>query len=645
MPISPLPQAPYRQDSKTFPTPLIGDVVFSEVRDCTRTAFPEYGTPHPDSKKWPYHKLVFIKSVDIERDGLFEFFYGADRDRQDLYNFQFSQADIGGVKFDSVVRTYVSARSEFAPTKYAMGSAMPTDPDDVFDGAYVLSEYRQVDQQEQVLSSLYVTEQLTYIKKTTLVEALYDERTGRGSQNRKIAFYRGEYTPEYPKNTADAITIEDIFEDPAHPYWGLQSTTNIFRAGEQLSDNWFAVQESYISPPGSVNDSTNPAKRFVVTRPTALVTDVIFVETGTMPDPVPVYGSPHYDTAQWPNHKLSSINPASGDPSGRIYDFYYVADRPSQDLYNFQFSQADIGGVKFDSVVRTYVTPRANYVPTQYVMGSAMSTSPNGVFTGTYVLSEYKQTDSQDPILNSLYVTEQLTYVKKELLVQHDYDETFGANLKTTQFLAYATEVLSGGLTAAQAFSAGGSYFGDQAGGIVRSGKQLTAKWYAVTESEVIPAFMLGGGRTYYTTVNYSWPAELSPSLGEFHTWEKRDGGEERYFSPTFTKNAYSGPCRAMIQETFSSSPVGGDTAKSMEPLAVSISNPYYSISIEPTLHAYNFIEITNGTADPVYKYLVASYNIPATIPPTRPTEIVASDEVKPFRGGYLRQITTVYAP
>jgi hypothetical protein len=646
MPVSALPQAPFRQDRKTFPTPLIGDVVFSEIRDCTRSAFPEYGTPHPNEEKWPYHKLVFIKSVDIERDGLFEFFYAADRDSQDLYNFQFSQADIGGVKFDSVVRTYVSPRAEFVPTKYVMGSTMPTDPDDVFEGTFVLSEYRQVDQQEQVLSSLYVTEQLTYIKKITLVGALYDERTGRGSQNKKIVFYRGEYTPEYPENTADAITIEDIFSDPTHPYWGLQSAlTNIFRAGEQLSDNWFAVQESYISPPESSNGSTNPAKRFVVTRPTALVTDVIFVETGTMPDTIPAYGSPHYDTAQWPNHKLSSINPSSGDSSGRIFDFYYVADRPSQDLYNFQFSQADIGGVKFDSVVRTYVTPRAGYVPTTYVMGSAMSTSPDGIFTGAYVLSEYKQVDQQEQVLSSLYVTEQLTYVKKVLLIQHDFDETFGANLKTIQFLAYATEVLSDGSTAAQAFFTSSNYFGYQAGGIVRSGKQLSAKWYAITESEVIPSFMLGVGRTYYTTANYSWPAELEPSLGQFDSWEKRAGGAKLFFSPIYAKNSYSGPCRAMVQETFSSSPIGGDTAKAMEPLAINISNPYYSVSIEPTLHPNSTFEISNGTEDIEYKYTVASYNIAATNPITRPSQIVASDEVKPFRGGYLRQVTTVFAP
>ena len=144
MPISPLPQAPYRQDRKIFPTPLVTDVLFSEIRDCTRTEFPEYGTPHPNATKWPHHKLIFIKSVDIERDGLFEFFDAADRENQDLYNYQFQQADVGGTKFDSVVRTYVSARSDFSPTKYAMGAEMSSDPNgDVPEPSFLRSHFME----------------------------------------------------------------------------------------------------------------------------------------------------------------------------------------------------------------------------------------------------------------------------------------------------------------------------------------------------------------------------------------------------------------------------------------------------------------------------------------------------------------------
>jgi hypothetical protein len=648
MAISALPQAPYRQDRKIFPTPLTTDVLFSEVRDCNRNAFPEYGTPHPNSAKWPYHKLIFIKPVDIERNEIFEFFYAADRENQDLYNYQFQQADVGGTKFDSVVRTYVNPRADFTPTTHVMGSEMSSQPNGVFTDTYVLAEYKQVDAQEQTLNSLYVTEQLTYIKKVSILEAQYDERVGRGNQVKNIVFYRGEYTPEYPKNTAGAITIEDIFSNPAHPYWGLQSAlTNVFRKGLQLSDNWFAVQESYIVPPNSSNGASNPAKRFVVTRPTPLSSDVIFVESGTMPDVVPVYGTPHYNANQWPDHKLSLITPSSGDSSGRVYDFYYVADRVTQDLYNYQFQQADVGGTKFDSVVRTYVNPRSSFTPSNYAMGSVMPTSPNGIFTGTYVLAEYKQVDVQDQNLNSLYVTEQLTYIKKELLVQNDFDEYFGKNVKTTQFLCYATEVLTGTSTAAALFAnSTNAYWGLQSTGIVRSGKQLTAKWYAVTEAEAIPASVVASGRSYYTTVDYGWPAVLASNITNFlQKWVKVSGGEQNYFQPQFTKNQYRGPCRARVVETFSLSPSSNSTAKAMQPLPINISNPYFSISVEPTLHVGANVSFTNGTGDTDFEYTVASYDIPATNPTSRPPSIIASDETKPFRGGYLREVITVYEP
>jgi hypothetical protein len=263
------------------------------------------------------------------------------------------------------------------------------------------------------------------------------------------------------------------------------------------------------------------------------------------------------------------------------------------------------------------------------------------------VLAEYRQVEAQEQVLNALYVTEQLTYIKKELLVQNDFDEYFGRNVKTTQFLSYATEVLSGTLTAAELFAAStNAYWGLQSTGIVRSGRQLTAKWFAVTEAEAIPASIVASGRTYYTTVNYGWPAELAPNITSFlQTWPKVDGGQQTYFQPEFLKNQYNGPCRAKIVETFSLTPSTSSTALSMEPLPINISNPYFSISVGPTLHPSATVSFTNGTGDTEFELVAASYFIPATSPTTRPSEIIASDEVKPFRGGYLRQVTTVYEP
>ena len=177
MAISQLPQAPYRQDRKTFPTALSTDVLFSEIRDCTIVDFPEYGTPHPNTRKWPDHKLVFIKPVDIERNEIFEFFYAADRANQDRYNFAFGYRNIignaGGREFRNVQRMYVTARESFAPYDVPFGAPMPNVPEDKFEGVdYVFFDRQQQKIDQPELDSLYVLEVHTYVETAFLDDNL-----------------------------------------------------------------------------------------------------------------------------------------------------------------------------------------------------------------------------------------------------------------------------------------------------------------------------------------------------------------------------------------------------------------------------------------------------------------------------------------
>ena len=173
MAVSPIPQAPFRQDRKVFLTPIIGDVLFSEVRDCSRIEIPAYGTPHPDTKKWPSHKLVFVKTVDIERDGLFEFFYAAAREDQDLYNFAFGTRNIAGREFRVVSRSYVTLRSEFTPLLPAFNAAMPNVPEGKFDGVdYVFYDKVQQRIEQQELDALFIAEVYTYIETDFLDDKL-----------------------------------------------------------------------------------------------------------------------------------------------------------------------------------------------------------------------------------------------------------------------------------------------------------------------------------------------------------------------------------------------------------------------------------------------------------------------------------------
>jgi hypothetical protein len=212
MPVSQLPQAPYRQDRKIFPTPLVGDVLFSEVRDCNRgNPFPEYGSPYPNANKWPDHKLVYIKPVDIERNEIFEFFYAADRENQDLYNFSSGYRNVvgnaGGREFRVVQRSYVTLRENFQPLDIPFGTAMPNIPEDKFDGVeYVFFDRQQQRINEQELDSLYVAEVHTYIE-----TAFLDYKLSYGTQKSDVV--PEKFRVSIPQTTTEQI-VEGLAEQP-----------------------------------------------------------------------------------------------------------------------------------------------------------------------------------------------------------------------------------------------------------------------------------------------------------------------------------------------------------------------------------------------------------------------------------------------
>lgn len=233
---SALPQAPHRQDRKTFPTPLIGDVLFSEVRDCNRIAIPAYGTAHPDTTKWPNHKLVYVKPVDIDRNEVFEFFYAADRSSQDNYNWAFTQADIGGTKFNAVERTYVTLRSAFSSTTPIAGATMPNVPVSLFSGTYVLARRGQQRIGEQVLDSLYVVDVHTYIKRCSIRTIGVDSNNGKPLTATDVVYYATEVV-------TGSTTAAALFADSTNAYWGLQ-TNGDWVTGSQLSCDWYVITTS-----------------------------------------------------------------------------------------------------------------------------------------------------------------------------------------------------------------------------------------------------------------------------------------------------------------------------------------------------------------------------------------------------------------
>jgi streptogramin lyase len=212
MAISKLPLSPFRQDTRIFPTPLSSDVLFSELRDCTRTEIPAYGTAHPDSKKWPDHKLVFVKQVEADqREGLFEFYYAADRANQDLYNFSTGFSNIGGREGDRnyriITRIYVTPRAEYDPVDIPFGTAMPDVPKGMFEkDEYIFFDKEQQKTDQPELDSLYVIEAHRYIERSLLDDIPSFEKE-------RPDVIPEKFRAEYPTLRTDRI-VEGQAEEP-----------------------------------------------------------------------------------------------------------------------------------------------------------------------------------------------------------------------------------------------------------------------------------------------------------------------------------------------------------------------------------------------------------------------------------------------
>lgn len=382
---------------------------------------------------------------------------------------------------------------------------------------------------------------------------------------------------------------------------------------------------------------------------TPLVGDVLFYELRDCGrTEFPEYGTPHPNTKKWPDHKLVYIEEGQTDREG-VFRFYYAADRENQDLYNYEYSQADIGGTKFDAIVRSYINTRNSFTEDSVEMATVMPDIPVGKFQADeYILVERKQQRIGQKELDSIYLAEQFVYIKRVALTQVDYDEQFGDPLQTVQRLWYKDEIVVGKntedpRTAAELFAdMSDSYWGLQSNGVMREGRQLSANWYAITERQIIPPTLITG-RTYYSTVDFRWPAVL----GEIYvdTWERKDGGFEQYVRPEFSKESYSGPCRATIVERFYLNPPSTLSLETLSPLPISLSNPLFSLSIGPTLHTGFDLSVSTGTDHPVYEYTAGTFPVPATSPTTWPSSLVVEDDVRPYRGGWVRQTITIEPP
>lgn len=236
-PPRPRTPAPHINPVFLWPTPEERDLLFYVERngDLPANQTWEYGAPYIDALTYPDHKLVYV--TPQTPDAWSKWYYASNRIEEDEYNWTFSDADIGGTKFKSVQRVYVTPREDFDPLVPAMGAAMPNVPRDKFTETYILAGREQIQVEDEVLRSLYIFERRTYVKRITVTDNEYNPELEQNLSVRQILYYRGE--------TISGTPIETLVADEDNAYWGLTETTA--RSGKQLSDNWFLITEQKVS--------------------------------------------------------------------------------------------------------------------------------------------------------------------------------------------------------------------------------------------------------------------------------------------------------------------------------------------------------------------------------------------------------------
>jgi len=392
----------------------------------------------------------------------------------------------------------------------------------------------------------------------------------------------------------------------------------------------------------------------------------------------PQYGTAHPDTEKFPNHKLCYVKQADGE--GLYFQYYYAAERNHQDDYNFEFSQADLGGNKYDTVVRTYVTLRSDFSDTdsEYQAGDAMpdptnqfsaenaveyhdgagSTTDEELVSTDYILMTRQQKRIGDQELDGLFVVEQRVYFRRVDIVTQSLDPATDGVLKTVVKLIHRGEDFMTPQGNREAGTTG--YEAEANWGLSTAGQnfetqQLSHDWWQVTIQDVIPqgiSTTAHGGvliRSYTTYQNFTWPSVIGGLF--FTSAPKRDGST----STTVTvrnkegKDGFTGPTKMTVSQYWKKTPMTPPAPTIFKTTSARYSGVQFSVRVDNVLTEAITLTDFIGTKDPVYKMGEYAYPKPwceASDPTDWPTgDFTGSATQRPFRGGYLLEVVEVTPP
>jgi hypothetical protein len=602
------------------------DLVFLEKVDMkqARNRTAQYGDPHWDATTYPNHKLVHIRPFGDGTGEFHAFYYAADRPYQDNYNWEYKSADIGGTKFDTVERTYVIKRADFEQEKadWVVGTEMPRLPytnqeetEYAFPSGYILAE-TECGRIDEVMDGLFVAVKNTYIKRVVTSSNNFDEQFGGNLHSEDLLYYKGEIVTANVTQMKWAELTGSVYEGTSD-----QLILTVYEIAVQYENIYvgsdIANTESYtfLSNAESIDDTVS---QIIAGFSGSALFNVSLVE-GEI-------------------GKILFERKEKGD----LNSFYDVDNGLAVDVEFGEFTTVTAGedprpsdidvsvgysGSTVDFTIVSVAGETASDLAARIRAEIASRTLLNVTGDGGFVRIERRGAgaNEDDPTL-SLSITVDPPG-DDDVLVSHD-----GRSADTVEN------------TIEDVFkSSQSSYWGLQVDGIARSGRQLSDKWFLVTESAVVPEFMTSTGRTYWDTVDFRWPNVLDHV--QIDIWNRKDGGADYIVYPIWARNAYGGPCKAEIVETFHANPVATSTIRAMLDIEIDIITPLIQVRIPQSLHVGSTTQVFVGSEDPLYQSTGFNYTYPSTNFTDWPETLLVQSDIQPMRGGYLKRDVTIERP
>ena len=380
--------------------------------------------------------------------------------------------------------------------------------------------------------------------------------------------------------------------------------------------------------PLPINPIPTPVQKLPVT---PLIGDLLVAETVDTKVAVnasyPEFGTPHPNSAKWPDHKFCWAEP--GDKG--MQRWVYVADRTNQHLYNWEFDDS----AERPTVKQTFLIPREEYAADP----SAITYTPPTFIDDTeFSIVATIQSRSDISKLDNLYVVVQVVW---EALLDPLSGQEFDA--ETGNLYNYSIEKVPAG-TPGSSIDSSGTY---------SEVKPINSLWSIRTTKQaagLAGAAVAGVANRppYPKIVTYSWPGVLS-ATDPFSTFSPplRAGGYGRAIvTPNYLRKPYDGPCLALVYEQWTQNiPNVTTIGQTMFPAPVNWDGALLQVSIPPTLHQGFEISETSGTNHPDYKYYFYKQYMPPTTPADWPDFIDTSLEIRPYFGGYLSRRIRVFNP